>query len=436
VLPVLRASLGSRLRSMRHSICIAIIVTTSSARADVSGQLSAGAGTETSTTSFATASGTLAVDFSHAAAPVEHRGLSWSSAGETCWFWTGTDDDDRNGVHAEASATSVASTVIGTARAAARGYGWELDAGLTYQPTGDLRDSFWRSGRGILASTLELQMPAMVTAGTRTTRWGIAAVDVSITDRERWPGAPLIDGGLDAAVEIPVVHAISSSWTADILAVHTTGHQVVESETATTVTELSAVEVGFDVLALRLKLSPSLVLAARGGFDITQPMVEVTSQVNPTMYSDGPVVPRVTSPRYWLELTERTGERVASLGGGSWARLDPSGTAADAGQLMTASYADRFGPLDVRATMQAGRLRRYLISPYASPNVEPVGTVMWMGRGELTASVPLGKGVELASDAYVERSDRDDPRWIVPADGTLATHAGADVTARWQFRQL
>ena len=57
-----------------------------------------------------------------------------------------------------------------------------------------------------------------------------------------------------------------------------------------------------------------------------------------------------------------------------------------------------------------------------------------MGRGSLEADVKLVRRVFVTASTWLERSDRDDPRWTIPATGALATHAGADVTANWRFR--
>jgi hypothetical protein len=99
-----------------------------------------------------------------------------------------------------------------------------------------------------------------------------------------------------------------------------------------------------------------------------------------------------------------------------------------------ASYRNRLGKLEMRAAAQAGRLRRLFVSQFAPPGLRPVGTSMWMGRGELAASVRLVRDVDVTATAWLERSDRDDPRWLVPADGTLDTHAGGEVNARWRFQ--
>ena len=55
------------------------------------------------------------------------------------------------------------------------------------------------------------------------------------------------------------------------------------------------------------------------------------------------------------------------------------------------------------------------------------------GRFLYTVAYRLAGNVELRGGVWVERSDRDDPRWDVPAPGTLATHAGVDLGAALRF---
>jgi hypothetical protein len=110
---------------VRCLVILALATVSSLARADISGQIAVGAGTEAETTSFATASGSLAGELSRPSAPLEHRGLGGiDDDGNGLWLWTGTDPDDRDGLRVDASATTLARTVIGSGRAAARAYGW------------------------------------------------------------------------------------------------------------------------------------------------------------------------------------------------------------------------------------------------------------------------------------------------------------------------
>ncbi len=61
---------------------------------------------------------------------------------------------------------------------------------------------------------------------------------------------------------------------------------------------------------------------------------------------------------------------------------------------------------------------------------------MWMGRGSLDAYIRVWQELSVAASTWLERSDRDDPRWTVASTGVLTTHVGADLTAMWRFRRL
>ena len=408
------------------------------AYAQVSAELAAGGaaqgGTQTDATGFTTASGTLAAEWSHPAPPLERRGLGGiDDDGNGLWLWTGADPDDRNGVRADATAMTLGPRFLANGHAAARAYGWELDLGVAYQPTGDLREQFWHSGRGVTASTFGMQMPAMLTWGTHDWRASFGAMRFAFTERDRDAGAPLIDGGVDGEMLVHFIAYDDARWHVGVIDMHVTGHEVIESATADQTIGVSTTELAFDFLALGWKMSPELQLTARGGFDQTVPFEHFVDNHPNGQYMDQPPGPSVYSPRYWLELAEHTGDRTASIGAGSWARLDPTGNAADTGQLAAASYGDRFGRVTVRGTAEGGRLRRGMLGMYATPELAPVGTKMWMGRGELAAAIRIERGLSLASTAWVERSDRDDPRWLVPSDGTIETRAGADLTARYAF---
>jgi hypothetical protein len=410
-----------------------VLCVSSGARAEVDGPLGAGAGAESGGATFATASGSIAGEWSHPSAPIDQRGLGeLRPDGHGIWWWTGTDEDDRSGVRGEVSAVAVASRVIGRARASARGNGWELELGVEYQPVGDLRDPFWRSGRDVVASELAVTMPAMITWGTRTARAAVGAMGFGFVDRTRRAGALPIDGGFDGVIDFTCLNVQWPGWELGLFDLHVAGHEIIESATATTTTGLSATAAGMDVLSARDRISPTLELRARVGFDHTMPMTEFMTSTHQETYSD-PAAPSVMSPRYKLELAERQSDRTASVGIASWARLDPTGTAADVGHMIAGSLGDRVGPIGVQASAQVGRLRREMVSIYAPTEIAPVGTVMWMGRGELAANFRFAAGLDLVGKAYVERSDRDDPRWSVRSDGTIELHGGVDVSAQWQF---
>ena len=433
----------------RITIALPLVVASplacSLARADVRGEVSAGTGTESSAPGYVTANAQLALSFERPPSWNYTRGLVLPrEPGDSAaiWLFTGADPDDHASVRGDASLASYgtgsapAAAVIGSAHASARGLGWQLDGGVALQPVGDLRDAFWRSGREVVASSVGFAMPAAFTVGIGPDLVSFGAFQLEVTDRER--SSPTAGpGGEDLAGTVSSIRWRGMHQVLDLFAVHFAAYDHVETATDTMYTGISAQNVGVDVAALTWQASEHLALRSYAGFDSVQPLEHYTTTVSPTgnydTQSDGPYL---LSPRYWLELTARDGARTVTAGGGSWARLDPTGNAADAGQLATCSFADRAWKLDVSGELDVGRLRRYLIGPLAPEGLAPVGTTRWMGRGQLAASMHLASGLDVAATAWLERSDRDDPRWLVPSGGALSTHAGADVTARWRFGVL
>ncbi|HUJ57119.1 MAG TPA: hypothetical protein VLX92_01440 [Kofleriaceae bacterium] len=426
-----------------NRLAIACLFVSAPAFADVAGELSAGAGKDSSSDGYASAQADLTLALERAPIPPERRGLVLPCGCDGlghAWVFTDADPDDRNGVRAQLDglvhASEGATTLIGSARLAARGYGWELELGTAFQPTGDLRAVFWRSGRDVLATRFGFAMPPMVSYQTRDGRVEIAGMRFDYTGRTLHEDGRSYDGGDDFAIAFELAKWRARSHTLDILDVHVTGFGIADSydETTQTSTGTSASDAAFDVVGYHWHVTPTIETSARFGFDQlapTAPYVEVDNM--PTAQP-----PMVMAARYWLELAQHDGDRTLHLGAGSWGRLDPSGYAADVGTLATAGFDWQSAKhaLRLASELEVGRLRRALITPGAPSDLAPVGTRMWMGRGTLEADVRVTGGLAVASSAWLERSDRDDPRWAVPASGALATHAGADVSARWRFGHL
>jgi hypothetical protein len=413
----------------------AVLLVSSAAHADVTAEVTAGAGAQADSTAYATASALLAAEYSHPSAPLYRRGLAAVDDDGGVWIWTGAGDGERDGIRADVSATALGSTELGAAHAAARGIGWELDLGVAYQPVGDLREQFWRSGRGMIASSFGFQIPAMVTFGNALTRFSMGDMTVAFTSHTLRSGGESTDGGLDADVAVHFIRWHERRYALDLLDIHVGSYEKIASASLDSTTGVSSTDFGIDGVRLDFQLAPALTLTASAGADNLAPMAAFSDTTDTDGTMTATPVPSVWSPRYWLELDEHTDASKVSAGAGSWARLDPTGNAADAGQLASASYDRDFGRLHVHASAEAGRLVRRMIGALAPQGLAPVGTRMWMGRGELAGSLRVARGFELTGTAWLERSDRDDPRWLVPATGAIATHAGADLSARWQLKR-
>lgn len=413
---------------MHRIAAVAIVTIASSARADVSGELGAGAGTQSTDSGYATANASLAIDLTRPAAPLAHRGLGGADETGGLWLWTGADPDDRDGLHADGSVLALGKRVIANGRVGARVWGWQLDGAVAYQPVGDLRQRFWLSGRDATANNIHLQVPAVFTGASGGDSLAMGDLDLGVT----WRSAR-VDPGTDFELTLHFLRWRDPTHQFELLQMHVTGYDLVESYTPTTTMGVTAQDMGVDFAALTWKLDDHLQLSASGGLDALQPLGQYVT-TTATTGSSGP--PSAVSPRYWFELSERADDRTWSIGGGSWARLDPTGNAADAGQLVSASLDQSLGRIHLNGALQVGHLRRLLVGAMASSDLAPAGTAMWMGRGEAGASLRLGHDLDVTGTAWLERSDRDDPRWLVPSDGRIATRAGGDLTARWRFRTL
>jgi hypothetical protein len=192
----------------------------------------------------------------------------------------------------------------------------------------------------------------------------------------------------------------------------------------------SAGTFGIDA-SLRVRLIAELEFFARGGIADYDP-VSAFQIMGTSEHSEGPFS---LVPEWWVEarLLDLRGTR-ATLGGGSWTRLEPGGNAVDHGHMGNAEVAYANDRFELKGSAQLGKLRRILVGALAPEDIQHTGTRFVMGRAALDASFRIISSVHVAATAWVERSDRDDPRWSLPSTG-LTTHAGADISAMWRFER-
>ncbi|MDB4957320.1 MAG: hypothetical protein JWO36_4889 [Myxococcales bacterium] len=430
-------------------VCYALAglaISSTVARAEVGGELSAGAGGDSSATpGFATTSGSITASLSRPATDILTRGAALVPPGELggVWIFTGIDPDDHDSAGVSADGTllvqadsQAARTAWFSTRAWARALGWQLEARALFQPTGDLRDRFWRSGRSIMQTNAAIGIPAMWSLGTRDWQLAAGAFTVDLGKRLAHEGAGWNAAGFDRDVSFISLRIQTHSIKLDLFTGEYTELGVATSVVGATTYGTSATAIDFDVAALTWRVSQQLAVTMRGGVAMRSPIspFQITGSAE---MSQGPVS---TTPDLGIELRRGTAldpdtnGYTASLGVGTWSRLDPTGHAVDAGYLATADADWRNGRYRLGGALQLGRLRRVLLGDEAPADMLPVGTRMVMGRGSLLAAVRVTPQIAVTSTAWVERSDRDDPRWLVPATGALATHAGADITAQWRFR--
>jgi hypothetical protein len=347
-------------------------------------------------------------------------------------LFTSPDPRDRDFVRADASALQIGGDGgdrrILDAGLAARGLGWQLGVHVADQPIGSLRDTYWRSGRGVIATTFHYEEPPGFSFGGPAGVLAIGYIAFDITSRAG------TSSGYDVDASVRAVRWSAPHGTFDVFAIHDIeydGETHYEPAGTDTSTRPVANDIACDIAALDWQVGHGLELSLHGGFEVVHP-TGIYTQVG-TMVGMPVTGPQATVPRYWAELAEHGDGYTVHAGAGSWARLDPTGQAADAGELATAGVDWKLARAEVKSELELGALRRAVLGDMAPAGIAPVGTTMVMGRGVFEVDMPIARGFALASSAWVERSDRDDPRWVVPAGAGLATHAGVDVSALWKF---
>jgi hypothetical protein len=396
-----------------------------------------------------TATADVTADVTRTARPIERRALIGDPAKDQyIWVFTGMDFEDTHGVGATARATvryqpgdtTDASAVLLDGRVWARLFGWQVEGRAALQPVGDLRDPFWRSGRDILQTGLVLTIPPMWGMGWSSRNFWVMSFTVDVGSRHRLDGA-WTHAGFDRAVAMVGVRLQGRRAAFDLFAGQFAEYGTHERQVGDTLFGTSVIRLDLDLARARwrpLRGEP-LELSARGGLVSLVPLAPYEQ----TGTSSSSMGPASDTGSYWFEArygrpVDAAAPGVAlSLGGGTWARLDPTGHAVDAGHLATAAASWKRGALDLRGDVSVGRLRRVLLGLMAPQELEIQGTAWWMGRGSLQATYALDDSFDLTASTWVERSDRDDPRWSKTADPGVATgvatHAGVDLLARYRF---
>lgn len=404
------------------------------ARAEVGGEVSAGAGVDTAAPGgFATAHASLTAELSRTAPTVTSRGLfiggddgSGYGVGGL-WLFTGLEREDRDGLGGTADATIRArpgeDALLLSARGWARFAGWQLAAHTEVQPVGGLRDRFWRSGRGVTATGTAIDVPAMWAIGTEHLQL-LAALETIELGKRYDHGA---SAGFDEDFAFTGVRIQTDHTTVDVFDVDWF-ELGVPRQTIGDTTYGTAVS-GIDVDLARIRMHRGdLELSARGGVAMRSPIGPYSATGTTETFS-GPAGDAFT---YGLDARAHG----ISISGGSWIRIDPSGHAVDSGQLGSVSIERSYRLGRFHAGLDLGRLRRIALGLYAPADLMPVGTRMWMARASIDATMRVTPHVEVIASSWLERSDRDDPRWLVPSTGELSTHAGTDLTAQWRFDPL
>jgi hypothetical protein len=392
-----------------------VLVPAGVAHAGVDASAQAGAGADTSS-SYATASGDVGVELGRLV-PVARRPLCADGVG--C-LWTTADPDARDAFRADASGTLEARddgtrTGYGDVGVTARAFGWKLGVDLALQPLGDLRDGYWQSGRGVVQTRVVAGMAPFITAMHGHGRLELIATDLAVAVR-----SSALATETDFEFNAAAGSYVGPRSRVDVATLHSIAHDRNDGSG-----NVVAADTAIDLVGIAGKLSGDLTARAWGGFEALQPLAA---------YGGATPVGVVVTPRYGAALELRDGDTTGTLGVASWARVDPTGFAADTGQLVTASARWRRARFYAQTTLEGGRLVRRLVADGAPAELAPRGTAMWMGRGELEAGVDLPHALSMIGTAWLEHSDRDDPRWATPTPtGEIENHAGVGIAARWKL---
>lgn len=390
--------------------------------------------------------GRLAVHWVRAPRPLDVRGLHMCSLDDAgcAWFFTSLDRDDEDGVGAEltsrmhyVAAGDATSNLELDGRARAEVVGWRIEGRAAFQPETTLRDRFFRSNRGVMQTSLAFGIPPMWALGTRAIQLAVFPMTIDLgTRRQRDPDG-VEDIGFDREIGLVGARVQSAMLTVDLVTMRYAELGAADHRVGATTYGTSVTTIDIDVLAVEARLPHAVALAGRVGVADRAPVASF-EQTGNSSHSYGP---SVFAPSYWLEARHHSFTEqepfAFTVGGGSWLRLDPSGHAADRGHLGSLAAQVRRGRFTLRTDVEAGRLRRAVVGNLASTTMPlaPVGTRMTMGRGRLHATYAMTPSLSLESGAWVEHSDRSDPRWAatIAPSSEPATHAGADVVARWSF---
>jgi hypothetical protein len=405
------------------------------AHAEVAIEVAGGGGGETEGTGYAVASTAARAELVREAAPFEERGLHHCDiqAAGCMWVFTGLDPDQIDGAGAAIDSSVLmradGETLIAGGEVWAAAAGWRLSAKGAVQPIGDLREPFWRSGRGIYSRTIRVDIPSMWAIGNDDHQLIVMPSHVALGERTLRENGAWEHAGFDRDIALVGFRWQSKYHTFDLADMHYVEWGVKESRAGDVTYGKSAGT--FDVGgSLRVRPLRQLELFARASFAMFEPVSEFMI-VGTSQHSTGPLVDLAT---YWGEASLELAGLRAVLGGGTWTRIDPSGHAVDHGHTGSVEVARAGDRIELKGSAQLGRLQRVLVGTFAPEGIVPVGTRMVMGRAAIGASIRVVSSVRLAATAWIERSDRDDPRWYVPGAG-LATRAGADLSATWRFER-
>lgn len=395
-----------------------------------------------------------AVVVSSSAADVMRRGLAFcdphaAPADKACfWVFTGVESLDTDKLQATVRGSWVGgiggdggngadTTATFEESVTGRFIGAQVEHRLQWQPQAGLRDSFWRSGRGLLNLHHEFEVPAMWSLGTQATRFSAMQVTVGLG---HWyaPGATgWTEVAWDRRVALQGAVLHHQRWRFTLLEGSLFSAGIPTSQTGMEKRGRSVDVFTLDGIVVRGGFGRHVLQVNAGAQDLMPVSDYVRVGNSETSYGAAVLTPRVNA-MYQLGDFTKPEELALQVGGGTWARISPSGLGADVGYAGNMSAQGQVAGLTMRFDGNVGRARRAVqtdladVAEMASTELS-VGQRFWFARGEATLSKQLGHGLTGSLQLWVERSDRDNPQQAQLADGEFRVASGGQASLGWAW---
>ncbi len=400
------------------------------------------------------------VSVSSPATDVMRRGLALcgsdsapqDTADTTCfWLFTGIEPVDSDSVQAtvRGSWMSDLGGDMANGRASdaatfeesvtARFIGAQVEHRLQWQPQAGLRDSFWRSGRGLLRLHHEFVVPPMWSLGNQRTRFSTMQATVGLGKWYAPSNAGWTEAAWDRLVAVQAMGLLHGPWRFSLLEGSLFSAGVQASQTATEKRGRSIDVLTLDGIVISRGFGQNVV-RFNAGLQSLVPVSAYIRQGNTETSSDaGVTTPRINVTFQHGDFTQ-TEQLALQVGGGTWARVSPSGLGVDVGYAGNVSAQTPLAGLTMRFDGNLGRARRAAqtqltdVAEMAETELT-VGQRFWFARGEATLSMTLGHGLNAALQLWVERSDRDNPQQNQLTDGEFRVASGGQVSLGWAWEK-
>ena len=365
-------------------------------------------------------------------------------SGVRMWVFTSVDPNEVNTAQVQVEATGVTTDNGGVDRAIASTFSESLrlqynGAGLVHslqwQPTTQLGDGFWRSGRGMLHVHHDVIIPPMWGLGSNDFALDAGHITLGFGSWLKSSSSGWDKQGFEMSAHIALLRVFTKHVDVSVMKLTDQEYGATQMRTASTEIGIKATQLDIDFAHATARIGAHR-LSAYGGVSTRRPLGEY--QLTSTETDKGPVA---HVARFGGEYSFAIGSRSSllpvdgiTIAAGRWSRVSPQGLAVDAGYLATVAAVRSIGSVNLQLDGQVGRAKRILLADDAmtiAPTIAPLGTQFWFGRGNLSAQLPLGHDLSLQAQAWAEHTDRDDAKLAARTDGTMRWSAGAQVALGW-----